>query len=509
MIVRSAMPPEEPTGGRARAVARGTLRLLSGQVLARLLDMALYVLLARRLGVDAFGAFTYAASFTLLFNVATDLGLTTVFTREVSQRPERTRELLAHALTLKLALAPLTLLMVLGIAWGMHTAPMTLALMGLLTVAMLMGSTAGLYEGLLRAAGRPGSVGVSLLLASLAGFGVIAGALGGTITVLTAALAHLAAQAVHLLATFVAARRVPRAEPSPAAANTRLPGRSAMLREALPLALSWVFIALYFRIDAVMLYAMQDANAVGLYGGIYRVFEAFAMLTVGFRSVLFPFMARAADGPGDALATLCRKSLRLQILFTVLVGVSFTFFARQIVVLVLGVEYAEAARGLAILIWALPGSYMADTVLHLLVAQRRQSLGTWVVGGTALLNIGLNLVLIPHWSFVGAATATVVCELTCFTFLYALFRSGVPGVGLARVAWRPLAAGLALAGALALLVPHLPEGWVGLVFGLLISGTVYLIVLLGVGGIQRDDLRVLREILPARRSATARAGVAP
>lgn len=494
------MPPAEPRAsalrGRSHAVLRGTARLLSGQLAAKLLDMAVYLVLARQLGVREFGAFTYAASFTLLFNVATDLGLTTVFTREAARTPGAARTLLWRALSVKLTLAPLTLALVLGAAAMAQTSPGTLALMALLTTAMLLGSTAGLFEGLLRAAGQPGRVGLSLAAGSLTGLAVVGVGLVTGFSVWLAACAQLAAQTAHLIAALGSARRLVAAPDAPASPPSALPSRRALVREALPLALSWVFIALYFRIDAVMLHAMQDERAVGLYGGIYRIFEAFAMLTVGFRSVLFPVLARAADGPAEGLAVLCRKSLRLQFLFTIAVAVTFGFLGRPILTLVLGAPYAEAAGGLAILIWALPGSFMADTLLHVLIAQRRQSAGTWAVGATALLNVLLNLVLIPRASYAGAAFATVVSEAACFALLYAWVARGVPGVGFARVAWRPLVAGAVLAGVLAWLAPRLPAHAGGLALGLLAAGTVYVTGLVLLRAVGREDLELLRGLVP-------------
>ena len=489
---------DAPRHGRARAVLHGTVRLLSGQLLARVLDMVLYLVLARRLGVSAFGAFTYAVSFTLLFNVATDLGLTTVFTREVARTPSRVRALLGHALVLKGLLAPLTLALVLGIAALLHTPPATFTMMAVLTVSMTLGSAAGLFEGLLRASGRPGLVGVSLAAASATSFAVVLLALTWGVTPWIAACAQLAAQVVHLAVAVWGARDAWRTGTGTEDADAPAPSPAALLREALPLALSWVFIALYFRIDAVMLHAMRDEHAVGLYGGIYRIFEAFAMLTVGFRSVMFPFLARAADGPAEGLAVLCRKSLRLQLLFTVLVAVSFGFLGRPLLTLVLGPAYAEAATGLAVLVWALPGSFMADTLLHVLIAQRRQSLGTWAVGATALLNVALNLVLIPRASYLGASAATVVSEATCFALLFALFRRGVPQVGFARHAWRPLVAGLALAAVLAGVVPYLPAGVGGMLLGFVVAGAGYVGVLALLGEFRGEAAALYTSLVPAR-----------
>src|SRR5438874_2892996 len=84
----------EARASLSAAIARGTLRLLFGQLASRLVEFALYLLLARRLGVEGFGFYMYALSFTLLFSVLADCGVSTVLTREVARAPQRTRALL-------------------------------------------------------------------------------------------------------------------------------------------------------------------------------------------------------------------------------------------------------------------------------------------------------------------------------------------------------------------------------------------------------------------------------
>jgi O-antigen/teichoic acid export membrane protein len=484
-----------------RTVAHGTARLLAGQVSARALDFVLYLVLCRALGVETFGRYVFALSFTLLFNVLADCGVTTVLTREVACAPEATRTLLGRVLAIKLALALVTILAIFSVALSTHTPNWTLALIAAFAIAMLLNSAAGVFEGLLRVAGRAGAAGFSLLAGSVAGLATAGILFAGGAGVLAGAIAYAVAAAAHLAMAAWPSRdlwRKPRPGTGDEAPGVPIPRALAMMREAAPLAVSGIFIALYFRIDSVMLHALVGERAVGLYGGIYRVFEAFAMLAVAFRSILFPVMARAADGPRAALAVLCRKSLRAHLLFTVLVAVFITVEAPDIVTLLLGREYIQAAQGLRLLIWALPGAYMADTMLHLLIAQRRQGLATWAVGAAAVFNIGLNFVLIPRFSFLGASVATVASEALCFSILFAMFLRKSPGVSLAALAWRPLVAGAVVAAALVFGTRHLPSGLPGLAISGFAALALYLTGLALLRAIGRDDLALVRDLFPWR-----------
>jgi O-antigen/teichoic acid export membrane protein len=488
----------------ARAVARGTSRLLAGLLTAKALDFVLYLVLARRLGVEEFGRYTFALSFTLLFSIIADLGLTTVFTREAAREPHRTRALLGDAFALKLGLGALTLAATTVTAFATHVPGRTSLLIALFTLAMLVNSLAMLFEQILKAGGRAGTAGLSVLAQSATAVTVGTalvlarmGALAGACAYLAAGFAHLAAAAWCSRAHWwpPAAGR-PGAEPP----GERVARRLAMLRESAPLAVSGVFIALYFRVDAVLLHVFRSEREVGLYGSIYRFFEAFVLLSAAYRSVLFPLMARAADGPAEALRALCRRTIRLHLAFTVGVATFFSFEARRIVTLVLGPAYAGAAPGLALLMWALPGAYMADTMLHLLAAIRRQHLGARAAMATAVFNVALNLALIPRFSLMGAAAATALSEALCFGLLLMAFRSAVPTRGVMAAAAPPLAAGALLAAGLAVTGRALPSTTMGLALSAAVALPAYALALLATRAVGPAELAVLRDLVPKGRS---------
>ncbi len=198
---------------------------------------------------------------------------------------------------------------------------------------------------------------------------------------------------------------------------------------------------------------------------------------------------------------LCRKSIRLHLLFTLAVATFFTFEAKPIVLLVLGAPYAAAAPALAMLMWALPGAYVADTLFHLLAAQGRQAQGTRAASATAVFNVVLNLALIPHFSFVGAAFATAASEALCCSLLFAMVRSRVQGIGVLRAAARPLAGAAALAATLALLNAALPrsvEPFALLAVTAMIGALIWAATLIFTGD-RGEELRILIEALPGAR----------
>jgi O-antigen/teichoic acid export membrane protein len=479
-----------------RAVARGTSRLLAGLLTAKALDFAFYLLLARRLGVAEFGRYTYSISFTLLFTVIADFGILTIFTREAARTPGRVRVLLAQVIPVKLGLAAATLAGTLGVSWAMREPREILLLVSIATLAMLINSVAFLFENLLKSSGRAGIAGGSAVAQSATAIALGAVLLFSGLGAVAGALAYLAASLVHLVAAAAWSRDLWSRRAQTPGAISPWNGPAALLWDAAPLALSGAFIVLYFRADSVLLNIIHGPQATGLYGSVYRFFEAFVMLSAAYRSVLFPVMARAADGPAESLGVLCRKSLRLHLMFTVGVAVFFTFQARAIVQVLLGPAYAEAAPALAILMWSLPCAFMADTVLHLLAAQRRQSVSARAITVTALFNIAANLIAIPRLSIVGAAITTVLSEALCFTLLFLAFSRSVPTVSLVTVARAPLFAGAFAASAMVLLARLSPGGVVGLILMATFAISAYLLALVALGALGRQDAELVSEMLP-------------
>src|SRR5439155_5367878 len=193
------IPPLPAGMNLARTVGRQLTRLVAGNVLGRVLDLGLYLLLARALGVEAFGRYTFALSFTLLFNALADLGISTVFTREVARHPARARELLRPCLAMKLALGALTIPAVTLAARFGPAGRESLALVLPIVAGMLLNSTAMLFDGLLRAAGRPGRSGLNVMLPSIAALITGCTLLGLGSGPLAGAYAYLAGRMLRLL----------------------------------------------------------------------------------------------------------------------------------------------------------------------------------------------------------------------------------------------------------------------------------------------------------------------
>jgi O-antigen/teichoic acid export membrane protein len=214
------------------------------------------------------------------------------------------------------------------------------------------------------------------------------------------------------------------------------------IKEAIPLSIGAALFSVYYRIDIVMLEALDSARAVGEYTIGYK----FADLAIFFpEALLTPVMTLfVAAWPHDAssLRRHVRQSFVLLAVAAVAIGVGFALVAGPLIELLYGDRYATATGASRLLVTGSVIQYVSYLCFMILVAIGRNR--PYALAGLAglVVNVALNLILIPAYSFDGSAIATVVTELVVAVLLIMIVRH-TPGI--LSVPW-PAIARAALAG---------------------------------------------------------------
>jgi O-antigen/teichoic acid export membrane protein len=89
--------------------------------------------------------------------------------------------------------------------------------------------------------------------------------------------------------------------------------------------------------------------------------------------------------------------------------------ADDIITTIYGAEYINAAGALKILVWSTAIIFIGTVQTHTTRASHREGFTAAIVASSAVLNVVLNFILIPKYSYYGAALATLASEL--FTFI--------------------------------------------------------------------------------------------
>ncbi|MDF5711732.1 MAG: flippase [Nostoc sp. S4] len=181
-----------------------------------------------------------------------------------------------------------------------------------------------------------------------------------------------------------------------------------LLKESWPLILSGVTIMIYMRIDQIMLGEMVGDRAVGIYSAASRISEVWYFIPTAIVSSVSPAIFAAKHSSEEVYYQRIKQLLRLMVLISMTIALPMSFLSGSIISMLFGDSYAAAAGILAIHIWAslfvfvgvgASPWFIAEGLTHLYL--RRTLIG-------AIINVLLNLFLIPTYSGMGAAIATVI-----------------------------------------------------------------------------------------------------
>jgi O-antigen/teichoic acid export membrane protein len=257
------------------------------------------------------------------------------------------------------------------------------------------------------------------------------------------------------------------------------------IRESWPLFVNQLLQGLFFKVDALLLPILAGAAAGGVYAAAYKVSEGAGIVSSSFTLALFPRLSRAGD-----LSHAYRLALRilLQLAFPLAAGVAL--LAEPIVAVVGGPEYLpDSAIALAILICYLPLSYANGLAQYVLIAAGRQRMLTGAFLAALAFNLVANLLLIPRFSYVGAAWVTVASEVVLLVPFHLVAAKIAPAVSPIREARTPLLATLLMAPVVWWLrdaIHPLAAAMAGL--------AIYPLALWSLGGIDPDEFRLLRRV---------------
>lgn len=189
--------------------------------------------------------------------------------------------------------------------------------------------------------------------------------------------------------------------------------------KALPLGIASVFVMIYFRTDTVMVESIIGETAAGQYGLAYRILEALILLPSVIVAVLLPRLSvQFSQKERQDFGKLVRVGGSVLVLVGLVVAAIVTITAGGIISLLDPAPASLPAAGaLRILVWTFPFAALNYLLSTAMTAANNEKTLAWVLGFAALLNVVLNLILIPEYSLYGAAAATITTEAVILIIL--------------------------------------------------------------------------------------------
>ncbi len=237
--------------------------------------------------------------------------------------------------------------------------------------------------------------------------------------------------------------------------------------------------------DRFFLVKLTDTAEVGLYSVGVRIASAMVLLLTAFR-MAWPAFAYSIKSDEEARRTYAWVLTYLVVL-TTWIATALTLLSPWLVAWLTAPEFASSSRVVGPLAFAAV-SFGGFIVLSIGIGRARRTQFNWVItGAAAVVNVTLNLTLIPFYGMMGAAIATVAA----YTVMFAGMAWWAQRIFPCPYQWRRVltaaAAGIALASA-----GKLVGAGLALSVGLIL---LYPLVLLPLGFYLPAERKRLRELL--------------
>ena len=441
-----------------------------------------------RLGHEAFGTFT--ALFTLATIVASvsDLGTTQLTTKRVAATPEFLTEYFPTLLPLKGGLSVLFLVATVGIGWLLGYRGHTLTLLALTGGGLLLAQYTLFLRGVLQAHQRFNTDALLSVLEKFLLLGLVLGLVPIGITLNN----YVGARSAAIGFTFIVLYGL----------VTRLYGRvkfrlrwdqaRTVLKASLPLAFITLVYGLNERIDMLMLERLVSAQEASYYAAAYRWCDTMMMYLWTVLPLFFAKFAHATARPAEQRDLLWFGQRVVTV--PMLLICAFVLFRGEILFWQFGhstpLEVSRMALCLKILFVSVLVHAFFAIYSTLLTSTNHERPVSWLVAASIVLNVGLNLLLLPKMGAVAGAINTLVCAVfVSVGYLWLVQRR----TGIA-VPWNWLAR-LGLAFGLLCAV------WFGLQTGLrlhwlpesVLAGLAFVVILFLTGILRLSELRLLLE----------------
>lgn len=391
-------------------VSKNTLALFSAQIYNKLIGIIFFGVAARLLGVVSFGKYTLILTFISFFYILSDGGLSTLTIRNVSRAPEKTKEYLNQTIILRIFLAVISYLALIGLGILLAYSREIIILIAIIGLSIFTNNILNSFNAILSAHEKmyiPSGMGIIFSTLNLIlgisclylGFGLI----GLTLLLVFTTLIN------SIVTGYIIRNYLLPIKPS---LDFKL--YITLIKQALPYAVLSLLSIVYFRIDTIMLSKLKTIEAVGLYNAGYKIIEALLFLPVCLTGAFFPRMSRQVKFDIAELQANYLKTTKLLLAVILPLAVLCTFFAKDIITTIFGPKFAGSAQALQILIWAAVVMYINAPVGNILYnSDKLFRFIPYAILNTSL-NIGLNFIFIPKWSYLGASFTTLATEITGF-----------------------------------------------------------------------------------------------
>jgi len=445
----------------------------------------LFIYIARSMGETEFGKYNFAMSFTLLFIIFQDLGISSFIIREIARRKDLVDDYLASALEIKFITSFLVFLIIyisINLLEYPQDTKYVVCLFGIYTILTYFAenfrSVFQAFEKMEYTAFVTIIEKTVLLLLVLyvliSGYGLIGIAYAYIFTgILNVIISYI------ICFTKVTKPKI----------KINLKLWKMVILGSLPFGLNILFGMMFFKIDTIMLSIFRNDAAVGIYNAAYTpLLSLTGIISTMVISSIYPVMSRYFIESETSLKNITLLSSKYMAMIGFPICVGCITLSEEFIKLLYIDQYSESVFVFRILSFCIPFRLLSSITGTYLTCINKQQLRTLSVALSSIFNIILNLIMIPTLSYIGAGIATVLSEVFLFiVFSHYIMRDN-RSLEFHRHFIKPILASLLMGG----LIFYLKN--INLFLLIILAVIFYFILLILLGDFTQEDKDVVNQI---------------
>lgn len=399
-----------------QTIFKNTFWLFSGKVVGAILRALLVIFAARTLGAGEYGSFALGMSFVLIFQVLPDFGIGAVLTREVARDEKNRSRYLATAFAIEIVLSVLTLGAIFATNKLFIRDPVTLSLIPVLSFVVLLDVLREFLYAFIRAFQKMEWQAFTHVFTNLLVFGFGISALTVLPSAQNLAWAYLFGIGVGTFVVAGVTMALFAQRPAMLRASFDRTLVQPLLAAAWPIGLANFLYLILLYLDAVMLGWFLPREQVGFYSAAVKFDEFLIIFPQVIALAIFPVFSKLVQ-ERDRLKEVLELALQLNIVLALPIVVGVLILAPEIVHVVFGSGYDASIPALRAIIISLLFTFPSLTLLNFLIALDRRREVLLYEGFLVAFNFVTNLIFIPQFGIVAAATNTAATNALGFLFI--------------------------------------------------------------------------------------------
>jgi O-antigen/teichoic acid export membrane protein len=234
---------------------------------------------------------------------------------------------------------------------------------------------------------------------------------------------------------------------------------------------------------------MKGDAATGWFNAAYTMAVSLTFLPAAFMGALFPVISKLHVSSTDLAKFVYNESFRYMLILGLPLAFGTTVLADKVIDITYGGQFYNSAGVLQIVIWSVVLLFLNFVLTTTLTSINLQRVVMYATGLCVAVNIILNLLIIPTFSYIGASYVMVATELTTFSICFYYASKNLCFVQVQRVVLKPLIGSFVMA----VVVYYLRPINIFIIFG--VAVWVYFASLIALRTFTKQDVDVIKSII--------------